>query len=36
MLKSFFFRTVVKAALANGVSPAGAMVALKGLGVTGL
>jgi hypothetical protein len=30
-----YYRTLVKAAIANGVSPAGAMVALKGLGVTG-
>jgi hypothetical protein len=30
-----YYRALVKAALANGVSPAGAMVALRGLGVTG-
>jgi hypothetical protein len=30
-----FYRAVVKAAIANGVSPSGAMVALRGLGVTG-
>jgi fructose-1-phosphate kinase PfkB-like protein len=30
-----YFRAVVKSALKNGVSPSGAMVALRGLGVTG-
>jgi hypothetical protein len=30
-----FHRAVVKSALANGVSPAASMLALKGLGVTG-
>jgi hypothetical protein len=31
-----FYRAVARSALANGVQPSSAMVALKGLGVTGL
>jgi hypothetical protein len=31
-----FYRSVVRSALKNGVSPSAAMQALKGLGVTGL